>query len=300
MSNFMGKRIKQRRKELGLSQDALARRMGYTDRSIIAKFETGRSVPDNKLPELATALETTPAYLLGTLQEKLRALDITVEEDAFGNAVITDRKTAKEQMYAKSDWIALQEQEDFRKIFQNRHEGSFPIHLLRANRKPAKSDHSARQTFPDSQELYRIMSGEEFDEKMEQAQRAMDEQGDQILRDLLDSPAMRDLLGNQPSPSPAPFQETARVLSDAEIKDKVDPQDSLKENVIGGKLIPAGTGIQPHRIRWEEPETPEVPRSPEQLDRLKELLDRLTDLTDAELVRVDAFVQGILSTRKPD
>ncbi|MBS6477633.1 MAG: DNA-directed RNA polymerase subunit beta', partial [Firmicutes bacterium] len=44
--------------------------------------------------------------------------------------------------------------------------------------------------------------------------------------------------------SAASFQETARVLTEAAIKNKVDPLIGLKENVIIGKLIPAGTGMR--------------------------------------------------------
>ncbi len=44
--------------------------------------------------------------------------------------------------------------------------------------------------------------------------------------------------------SAASFQETTRVLTDAAIKGKVDPLIGLKENVILGKLIPAGTGMK--------------------------------------------------------
>ncbi len=43
--------------------------------------------------------------------------------------------------------------------------------------------------------------------------------------------------------SAASFQETTRVLTDAAIKGKIDPLIGLKENVIIGKLIPAGTGM---------------------------------------------------------
>src|SRR5699024_4217670 len=43
--------------------------------------------------------------------------------------------------------------------------------------------------------------------------------------------------------SAASFQETTRVLTDAAIKGKMDPLLGLKENVIIGKLIPAGTGL---------------------------------------------------------
>ena len=47
--------------------------------------------------------------------------------------------------------------------------------------------------------------------------------------------------------SAASFQETTRVLTDAAIKGKVDPLIGLKENVIIGKLIPAGTGMAKYR-----------------------------------------------------
>ena len=49
--------------------------------------------------------------------------------------------------------------------------------------------------------------------------------------------------------SAASFQETTRVLTDAAIKGKVDPLRGLKENVIVGRLIPAGTGAT--KIRWQ-------------------------------------------------
>ena len=44
--------------------------------------------------------------------------------------------------------------------------------------------------------------------------------------------------------SAASFQETTRVLTDAAIKGKVDNLIGLKENVIIGQLIPAGTGMK--------------------------------------------------------
>ena len=47
--------------------------------------------------------------------------------------------------------------------------------------------------------------------------------------------------------SAASFQETTRVLTDAAIKGKVDPLMGLKENVLIGKLVPAGTGMARYR-----------------------------------------------------
>jgi hypothetical protein len=66
--------------------------------------------------------------------------------------------------------------------------------------------------------------------------------------------------------SAASFQETTKVLTEAAIKGKIDPLVGLKENVIIGKLIPAGTGLTMYRdvevtdsegneLKVEQPET---------------------------------------------
>ena len=52
--------------------------------------------------------------------------------------------------------------------------------------------------------------------------------------------------------SSASFQETTRVLTDAAIKGKIDPLHGLKENVITGKLIPAGRGLLDKNVEAEK------------------------------------------------
>jgi DNA-directed RNA polymerase subunit beta' len=65
--------------------------------------------------------------------------------------------------------------------------------------------------------------------------------------------------------SAASFQETTRVLTEAAIKGKSDPLVGLKENVIIGKLIPAGTGMNRYReIEIEAPELEE--EAPEEME----------------------------------
>jgi DNA-directed RNA polymerase subunit beta' len=57
--------------------------------------------------------------------------------------------------------------------------------------------------------------------------------------------------------SAASFQETTKVLTEAAIQGKVDLLAGLKENVIMGRLIPAGTGVEKYskaEIELEEPE----------------------------------------------
>jgi DNA-directed RNA polymerase subunit beta' len=68
--------------------------------------------------------------------------------------------------------------------------------------------------------------------------------------------------------SAASFQETTRVLTDAAIKGKVDKLLGLKENVIIGKLIPAGTGMNRYRsVTYADPE---------RLNKDKEVLEAVT------------------------
>ncbi len=75
-----------------------------------------------------------------------------------------------------------------------------------------------------------------------------------ILREGRPATAKRVLLGITKASlatdsflSAASFQETTRVLTEAAIKGKVDPLLGLKENVIIGKLIPAGTGMKRYK-----------------------------------------------------
>jgi len=66
--------------------------------------------------------------------------------------------------------------------------------------------------------------------------------------------------------SAASFQETTRVLTEAAIMGKRDGLRGLKENVIVGRLIPAGTGMAYHNMRKQqaaEPILPEIPASAE-------------------------------------
>ncbi|ANM28582.1 DNA-directed RNA polymerase subunit beta' [Acidobacteria bacterium Mor1] len=66
--------------------------------------------------------------------------------------------------------------------------------------------------------------------------------------------------------SAASFQETTRVLTEASISGKVDYLRGLKENVIMGRLIPAGTGMEHYRsLRIEADVPPPVEETPEEV-----------------------------------
>jgi DNA-directed RNA polymerase subunit beta' len=66
--------------------------------------------------------------------------------------------------------------------------------------------------------------------------------------------------------SAASFQETTRVLTEASIAGRVDLLRGLKENVIVGRLIPAGTGMDYYRNVVLERE--EIPPAPEETEEL--------------------------------
>ena len=81
------------------------------------------------------------------------------------------------------------------------------------------------------------------DLKLVQVRDAVPATSTQVLQGIT-----RAALGTKSSTSAAPFQETTKVLNEAAIRGKVDHLEGMKENVICGHLIPAGTGLR----RWEK------------------------------------------------
>lgn len=100
--NELGEKIKQRREELGLSQDELARMLGYKHKSSINKIELGAAdVPRAKVPAFAKALGMTAIEFSGWTEERkalsfsycmeqqMRILGWVVLYDADGNVILT-------------------------------------------------------------------------------------------------------------------------------------------------------------------------------------------------------------------
>ena len=77
--------------------------------------------------------------------------------------------------------------------------------------------------------------------------------------------------------SAASFQETTKVLTDAAIKGKVDHLVGLKENVIIGKLIPAGSGLSVYR-EFEEQTDETIEAEPEEYVDLTALVNKTNAL----------------------
>ena len=96
----------------------------------------------------------------------------------------------------------------------------------------------------------------DFDAAVEAIQKRIDA-GEEGLTVATCSPTLMGItkasLATESFLSAASFQETTRVLTDAAIKGKIDPLAGLKENVIIGKLIPAGSGLEAYRTgHYEE------------------------------------------------
>jgi DNA-directed RNA polymerase subunit beta' len=92
-----------------------------------------------------------------------------------------------------------------------------------------------------------LVDASEFEEENNRIQARIDA-GEQDLRLAEGKPILLGItkasLQTESFLSAASFQETTKVLTDAAIKGKVDHLLGLKENVIIGKLIPAGTGMK--------------------------------------------------------
>ena len=84
--------------------------------------------------------------------------------------------------------------------------------------------------------------------------------------------------------SAASFQETTKVLTEAAIKGKVDPLIGLKENVIIGKLIPAGTGMKRYRSIELDTSVADATAVKKAIEEVPELIIDDEDYTDEELL----------------
>jgi len=87
----VGERIKQKRLELNLSQDELARKVGYKSRSSIQKIECARNLPLPKVEKMAIALGCTPSYLMGWEDSE----EIKVIHDKLVDAYVLREKQIK-------------------------------------------------------------------------------------------------------------------------------------------------------------------------------------------------------------
>lgn len=103
----IGDRIKARRVELGLTQDELAKKLGYKSRSTINKIELNiNDITQPKIVDFAAALDTTVSYLMGLDSEtNEKSLSTMIGEEAVRMILDSDEKARIVK------WIAVQDPE---------------------------------------------------------------------------------------------------------------------------------------------------------------------------------------------
>ena len=112
----LGSRIRRKREELNISQEELAKKLGYKSRSTINKIEMGKNdITQHKIVAFAEALHTTPTYLLGLTsaeaQKKNDAIADTIlrlrsDEDFL--QVVTDlQNLTPEQLLAVKNFLVV-------------------------------------------------------------------------------------------------------------------------------------------------------------------------------------------------
>lgn len=98
----VGERIKNKRLELGYSQDELAKKAGYKSRSSINKIELSRDLPLNKIEIVARALECSPSYLMGWTE---------IEENANMDVELTNMEKRIKEYALKLAKLEIDKQE---------------------------------------------------------------------------------------------------------------------------------------------------------------------------------------------
>lgn len=79
----LANRVKQRREDLGLSQEQLALRMGYSSRTSINKIENGRPCSQKIIARLADALDVSIPYLMGWEEDEPQKEKPTAQGDGL-------------------------------------------------------------------------------------------------------------------------------------------------------------------------------------------------------------------------
>lgn len=114
----IGQRIKQRRIELGMTQEELAHKMGYASKTTINKIENGiNDVTQSKIIAFSKALETSVAYLMGwddnlNKDAAILTVDLLSDQDAMNaiKKILELSKEDKKTIYDMIDFLYQKEE----------------------------------------------------------------------------------------------------------------------------------------------------------------------------------------------
>ena len=166
----------------------------------------------------------------------IEAGDLITEGSVNPHDVLTIKGTA-----AVQDYLIEEVQSAYRLQGVDINDKHIEVIIRQMMKKVRIDDAGSTNLLPSS-----LVDKSEFYDENE-AVRARIENGEQDLTEATYTPMLLGItkasLATDSFLSAASFQETTRVLTDAAIKGKVDPLMGLKENVIIGKLVPAGTGM---------------------------------------------------------
>ena len=113
----IGLRVRKRRKQLNMTQDELARKLGYQSKSSIAKIEAGeRDLPQSKIKAIADALSTSPGYIMGWTEEEpqididtlTKAVNMAIESTRRENPTRMDKLMGKIKKLSEADLKRLE------------------------------------------------------------------------------------------------------------------------------------------------------------------------------------------------
>ena len=125
MKKEIGEKIKEKREKMNLSQEQLAEKLGYKSKTSIHKVEQGMTdLPQSKIIEFAKVLNTSPAYLMGWIDEKIEDKKLCEISLSNGNRFEFKENNGKIKMLMKepnkSEWQEFQfdeyEQREFEKV----------------------------------------------------------------------------------------------------------------------------------------------------------------------------------------
>ena len=137
----MYKRIKKRREELGLTQEELGIKLGYTSRSSIAKIEAGKiDIPQSKIVAFAKALKTTPSYLMGWEEDNGKPLTNS-EKSADPISQLSKKEKFEYDKFMESATYFFNDEtvsDEDKKKFSDALQNAFVTALMQKNKKKKK------------------------------------------------------------------------------------------------------------------------------------------------------------------
>lgn len=110
----IGTRVKNRRLELDMTQDELAQRLGYSDKSSISRIEKSSKLTLNRVQLLADVLNVSPSYLMGWEDEINVDMDMSNNSGTISNNTGSDSNDTNTNTYTTNNYYSSSSPKDGR------------------------------------------------------------------------------------------------------------------------------------------------------------------------------------------